>query len=85
MEQREHQDDDLSASIAAALRASIVDGRILVDERLPSEAELAATFGVSRPTVREALKRLAAQSLIRTRRGCLGRRFCEQAQLQRCF
>lgn len=85
MEQREHQDDDLSASIAAALRASIVDGRILVDERLPSEAELAATFGVSRPTVREALKRLAAQSLIRTRRGASGGAFVNRLSYSAAF
>jgi len=31
---------DLSAQIAAAIRDSIVDGRLIVDERLPSEAEL---------------------------------------------
>ena len=36
------------------------------------EAELADHFAVSRPTVREALKRLAAQSLIRTARGAFG-------------
>jgi len=66
---------DLSAQIAAALRDAIMSGQIMVDERLPSEAELSDTFGVSRPTVREALKRLAAQSLIRTRRGAAGGAF----------
>lgn len=48
---------------------------MIVDERLPSEAELAERFAVSRPTVREALKRLAAQSLIRTERGAFGGAF----------
>ncbi len=67
--------DDLSAQIATALREAIVDGSLLVDARLPSEAELAAQFNVSRPTVREALKRLAAQSLIRTQRGAAGGAF----------
>jgi DNA-binding FadR family transcriptional regulator len=66
---------DLSTQIAAALRDAIIDGRLLVDERLPSEAELAESFNVSRPTVREALKRLAAQSLIRTQRGASGGAF----------
>ena len=42
-----------------------------MNERLPSEAEL-EHFSVSRSTVREALKRLAAQSLIRTQRGAFG-------------
>ena len=66
---------DLSAQIAQAIRDAIVAGRLMVDERLPSEAELADRFAVSRPTVREALKRLAAQSLIRTQRGAFGGAF----------
>jgi len=66
---------DLSAQIAAAIRDAIVSGALIVDERLPSEAELADQFSVSRPTVREALKRLAAQSLIRTQRGAFGGAF----------
>ncbi|HUS54796.1 MAG TPA: GntR family transcriptional regulator [Thermohalobaculum sp.] len=61
--------------IAEAIRALILNGQMVVDERLPSEHELAARFGVSRPTVREALKRLAAQNLIRTRRGATGGNF----------
>lgn len=66
---------DRSTEIASALRDAIVTGRLLVGDRLPSEAELAEQYGVSRPTVREALKRLAAQSLIRTQRGATGGAF----------
>jgi DNA-binding FadR family transcriptional regulator len=66
---------DLSAQIAAAIRDAIVSGELIVDARLPSEAELSTQFCVSRPTVREALKRLAAQSLIRTQRGATGGAF----------
>lgn len=66
---------DLSAQIAQAIRDAIVSGDMIVDERLPSESELADQFGVSRSTVREALKRLAAQSLIRTQRGAFGGAF----------
>ena len=69
------QSPDLSAQIAKAIRDAIVSGALIVDERLPSEAELAEQFEVSRPTVREALKRLAAQSLIRTQRGAFGGAF----------
>ena len=65
----------LSAAIADAIRSDIVEGRLLVGDRLPSEAELADQHGVSRATVREALKRLAAQSLIRTERGAFGGAF----------
>ncbi len=66
---------ELPIRIAAAIRDAIVEGRLIVDERLPSEQELAEQFRVSRPTVREALKRLAAQSLIRTQRGATGGAF----------
>jgi GntR family transcriptional repressor for pyruvate dehydrogenase complex len=64
--------EGMSKQIADAIRAAIMEGRLVVEERLPSEHELAQRFGVSRPTVREALKRLAAQNLIRTRRGSTG-------------
>lgn len=63
------------AAIAERLRALILDGALGPDARLPGEQELAARFGVSRPTLREALKRLAAQNLIRTRRGAAGGSF----------
>ena len=69
---------DLSAQIAQAIRDAIVSGDLDVDTRLPSEAELADQFNVSRPTVREALKRLAAQSLIRTQRGATGGAFVKR-------
>ncbi|SPH18004.1 Putative L-lactate dehydrogenase operon regulatory protein [Defluviimonas aquaemixtae] len=68
-------DGELPVRIARAIRDAIVEGRLIVDQRLPSEQELAEQFGVSRPTVREALKRLAAQSLIRTQRGATGGAF----------
>ncbi|MEO0370849.1 MAG: FCD domain-containing protein [Pseudomonadota bacterium] len=76
---------DLSAQIAKAIRDAIVDGRMIVDERLPSEAELAAEFNVSRPTVREALKRLAAQSLIRTQRGAFGGAFVKRLSYEEAY
>ena len=69
------QKGDLSVQIAQKLRNAIVEGTLLVDERLPSEKELCDRFSVSRPTVREALKRLAAQNLIRTQRGASGGAF----------
>ena len=61
--------------IAESIEQMILDGRLKVDDRLPTEGELAARFGVSRPTVREALKRLAARHLIRSRRGPSGGTF----------
>lgn len=67
--------EGLSTQIADAIRNAIIEGRLVVEERLPSETDLAERFGVSRPTVREALKRLAAQNLIRTQRGPTGGAF----------
>lgn len=67
--------DGLAKQIAESLRAAILDGTLAVDARLPTETELAARYGVSRPTIREALKRLAAQNLIRSRRGPTGGTF----------
>ena len=78
-------DRDLSPQIAAAIRDAIIAGDLIVDERLPSESELADRFGVSRPTVREALKRLAAQSLIRTQRGATGGAFVNRLSYQDAY
>lgn len=76
---------DLSAQIATAIRDAIVLGDLIVDQRLPSEAELADQFDVSRPTVREALKRLAAQSLIRTQRGATGGAFVNRLRFEEAY
>ncbi|WP_146343756.1 FadR/GntR family transcriptional regulator [Falsiphaeobacter marinintestinus] len=76
---------DLSTQIAQAIRDAIIGGDLIVDERLPSEAELADQFQVSRPTVREALKRLAAQSLIRTQRGASGGAFVNRLSFQDAY
>lgn len=61
--------------IAEHIRAAILQGKLKKEERLPTEEELATRFGVSRPTIREALKRLAAQKLISSRRGPSGGTF----------
>jgi len=76
---------DLSAQIAKAIRDAIVDGQLIVDERLPSEAELSEQFDVSRATVREALKRLAAQALIRTQRGAFGGAFVNRLSFEEAY
>ena len=52
----------MARQIAKSIRDAILEGRLKVDERLPTEEELAQKFGVSRPTIREALKRLLSES-----------------------
>lgn len=56
-------------AIAAALRADISEGRYPPGDKLPTEAQLAARFGVNRHTVRHGLSRLVEEGLVRTRRG----------------
>lgn len=56
-------------AIAGALRADISEGRYGAGDKLPTEAALAARFGVNRHTVRHALSRLVEDGLVRTRRG----------------
>src|SRR6185437_699739 len=72
----------LAIQIATKIREAILEGRLKVNERLPTEEELANRFGVSRPTIREALKRLAAQNLVRSRRGPSGGTFVTQPNSQ---
>lgn len=61
--------------VARQLRSLILGGTVTPGERLPAEADLAAQFGVSRSTTREALRLLAAEGLVETRRGVSGGAF----------
>lgn len=61
--------------VAEQLRDQIVSGALPSGSRLPSETELGSMFGVSRSTVREALRQLASQHLIDTTRGATGGSF----------
>jgi GntR family transcriptional regulator, transcriptional repressor for pyruvate dehydrogenase complex len=61
--------------LADELRADITSGRLQPGERLPPEPELCVRTGVSRSTVREALRLLASQHLIVTTRGVTGGSF----------
>ncbi|MFT4200759.1 FadR/GntR family transcriptional regulator [Gordonia sp. (in: high G+C Gram-positive bacteria)] len=57
--------DDVYEQIAGR----VVSGDLPAGGALPSERDLAATLGVSRPAVREALKRLDAAGLVHIRQG----------------
>jgi DNA-binding FadR family transcriptional regulator len=58
--------------VAQRLRRQIVRGELSEGDALPSEAELMAQFGVSRPTLREAFRVLESEGLINVRRGAHG-------------
>lgn len=59
----------LYSRVVAALKREISAGRISVGARLPSEEELSRRFGVSRHTVREALRKLREDGLVNSRQG----------------
>jgi DNA-binding FadR family transcriptional regulator len=54
------------------IRRAIQMGRFLAGEKLPPERELADQLGVSRTTVREAMRVLQGEGMIETRRGRTG-------------
>src|ERR1700743_484229 len=58
--------------IATHLRRQIVRGELRPGENLPAESQLMEQYGVSRPTPREALRILEAETLISVRRGSRG-------------
>jgi GntR family transcriptional regulator, transcriptional repressor for pyruvate dehydrogenase complex len=58
--------------IARSIRRRIVSRELNEGDTLPSEVELMAQFGVSRPTLREAFRILETESLISIRRGSRG-------------
>ena len=61
--------------VASQLLELIIKGTVSVGERLPAEGEMALQFGVSRSTIREALRGLSSQRLVHTKRGVNGGTF----------
>lgn len=59
----------LYAQLVAELKAKMQDGTYAVGERIPSEAELDEQYGVSRITVRRAIKELVAEGLLTKKQG----------------
>ena len=59
----------VSTQIAEQIRNSVLSGEFNPGEKLPPERELAEMFGVSRPSVREALNILASSGLVETHQG----------------
>jgi len=60
---------NLAEQVFGTLQRAIKSGAYAADERLPTEHDLAAEFAVSRPVIREALRRLRSHGLIYSRRG----------------
>lgn len=59
----------LVARISEELRGELAAGQYPAGSKLPTESRLGEHFGVSRPTVRAALRELEALGLVRTQHG----------------
>ncbi|MDB5473728.1 MAG: FadR family transcriptional regulator [Devosia sp.] len=70
MQDRERRpDQQTAASVVANHLADLILGELAPGSTLPSEAELAARYDVSRLTIREAVKRLEGRGLLVIARG----------------
>jgi len=67
-----------SDEIAAQIRRELAEGRLRIGSRLPSERALAVQFGVSRNTLRGALRSLEHSGLIRLQMGATGGAFISE-------
>lgn len=59
----------VSEEVAGQIKALIATGELAPGDKIPSERELAATLGVSRPSVREALMALEMMGFVEARHG----------------
>ncbi len=64
--------ENLYETVAGEIREAILNGSLKMGETLPNETELARRLGVSRPVIRESLRYLQAQGLIKVNRGTKG-------------
>lgn len=66
--------------VADQLLDLVITGSLAPGDRLPPEASLAGIFGVSRSTVREALRVLASRDIVTTTRGTTGGTFVSRVE-----
>ncbi|WP_265942346.1 FCD domain-containing protein [Dechloromonas sp. A34] len=59
----------ISDAVAASLERRILEGSLKPGDRLSPERELAAEFGVSRPSLREAIQKLASKGMVQSKQG----------------
>ena len=69
--------------VAEAIKDWVVEHGLQAGDRLPGEAELIQRFGMAKGTIREAMRVLEAQGLIKTRTGPGGGSFVHEVSRQR--
>jgi GntR family transcriptional repressor for pyruvate dehydrogenase complex len=71
------------ARVANAIKDWVVEQRLQPGDRLPGEAEMIALFGMSKGTIREAMRLLQAEGLVATKTGPGGGSFVGQVRRSR--
>lgn len=68
--------------IARQIRQEVMAGRLKPGQKLPAERELCVRFGVSRNTLREALRALEISGLIQLKKGATGGAFIKSGDTE---
>ncbi len=71
------------AMVADAIKALVVEKGLVAGDRLPSEPDMIARFGMAKGTIREAMRLLEAQGLVETKTGPGGGSFVKQVSNER--
>ena len=69
---REVQQNKISLDIISQIREAILNGSLKPGDRLPPEKELVNKFGVSKHTLREAIRSLEVMGFLEVRKGAAG-------------
>jgi GntR family transcriptional regulator, transcriptional repressor for pyruvate dehydrogenase complex len=69
---REVQQNKISLDIISQIREAILNGTLNPGDRLPPEKELVSKFGVSKHTLREAIRSLEVMGFLEVRKGAAG-------------
>lgn len=76
----------LGDAVIARITDAIHDGRLKPGDALPSESRIAASFGVSKPIAREAIRQLSAMGVVHIQQGKVARvQALDAAPLDRFF
>lgn len=73
--------DKISESIVRQIREAIFGGVLMPGDKLPSERELVKTFGVSKASMREALRSLEVLGFLEIRQGVSGGAFVTEIDM----
>ena len=77
-----HRSGKISDTIIQNIRELFISGQLNPGDRLGSERELIDTFGVSKSTLREALRVLEAMGILKIRKGLLGGVFVSEVDMK---